>query len=96
MGWREGRVNCDTYPILMIIKVTYFPWPFDDWVEAVTFWPFIFMIDPDNEKLLRHEKVHLKQQARGLLIFFYIRYFYFNWKYGYRNNPYEIEARNYE
>jgi hypothetical protein len=60
---------------------------------AVTIWPFIFINDKTNEGLIAHEKVHLKQQLRGWLIFFYIKYFYYQWRYGYENNPYEIEAR---
>ena len=79
----------------MIIKVDNF-WFFPPWVEAVTFWPVIFMKDPTNLKLLAHERVHLKQQLRGWLIFFYIKYIYYNLKYGYKDNPYEIEARKAE
>lgn len=77
----------------MIIQVKSFPWPFPSWVAAVAFWPFIFMKDPKNLPLVAHEKEHLRQQVRGLLIIFYLRYFYYNWKYGYKNNPYEIKAR---
>lgn len=62
--------------------------------KGLAIWPFIFMVDPTNEKLLRHEMVHIEQQKRGWLIGFYIKYFYYQWKYGYYNNPYEVEARN--
>jgi hypothetical protein len=78
---------------MFIIKVEKFWWPFESWVEGVAFWPFIFMKDPTNKWLLEHEKTHLKQQARNLLIFFYIRYWYYNRKYGYNDNPFEVEAR---
>ncbi len=61
---------------------------------GLTIWPFIFMVDPDDIKLLKHEMVHIGQQKRGWLIGFYIKYFYYQCKYGYENNPYEIEARN--
>ncbi len=62
---------------------------------AMTIWPFIITRDATiSAETLRHEKVHLKQQLRGWLIGFYIKYFYYQWKYGYKNNPYEIEARN--
>jgi len=52
------------------------------------------MVDKSDLALLEHEKVHIKQQLRGWLIGFYIKYLYYNWKYGYWNNPYEVEARN--
>ena len=70
--------------------------PFKWMRDGVAFWPFIFMKDPTNLSLLAHEKVHLKQQLRGCLIGFYIKYWYYNWKYGYEKNPYEIEARKAE
>jgi len=59
----------------MIIKVNKL-WFFPKWVDAVAFWPFIFMKDPTDLELVRHEKVHLKQQLRGLLVFFYLKYLY--------------------
>lgn len=83
-----------------IIKVEKFWWIYrkfyGEWLEGLTIYPFIFMLDPKNERLLRHEKVHIDQQIRGWIIGFYIKYFYYNWKYGYDNNPYEIEARKAE
>jgi len=71
-------------------------WPFI-WLnprwKGKAIWPFIFHADQiPSRTLIEHEKIHLKQQARGLIIGFYLKYFYYNWKYGYENNPYEIEA----
>jgi len=64
---------------------------------AMAIWPFIITKEKViSETVLKHEKIHLKQQLRGWLIGFYIKYFYYQWKYGYENNPYEIEARNKE
>ncbi len=61
--------------------------------EAMAVWPFIITKEKTiSDQLLRHEKVHLEQQKRGWLIGFYIKYFYYQLKYGYANNPYEIEA----
>lgn len=65
---------------------------FPSWVDGFTFWPFIFVREGSSRTLLEHEKIHFKQQARGLLIFFYLKYIYYNWKYGYKNNPYEVYA----
>ncbi len=61
--------------------------------DAVTIWPFIFIKDTIDDKLLKHEKIHLEQQKRGYLLGFYIKYFYYQIRYGYENNPYEIEAK---
>ena len=61
--------------------------------KGLAIWPFIFMVNPDDEALLRHEMVHIKQQLDGWLIGFYVKYLYYQWKYGYWNNPYEVEAR---
>ncbi len=63
--------------------------------EGFAFWPFIVTKEKIPTKdVLRQEEIHIKQQLRGWLIGFYIKYFYYQWKYGYKNNPYEIEARN--
>ena len=61
--------------------------------RGFAFYPFIFMTTPEDTELLRHEMVHIEQQKRGWLIGFYIKYLYYNWKYGYWDNPYEVEAR---
>ena len=78
-----------------VVKIKNVPWiqDKDGYDEGFAVWPFVFITNPDNEKLLYHELVHHKQQVRELHIFFYIRYFYYNITRGYVNNPYEIEAR---
>ena len=42
-----------------------------------------------------HETCHIIQVKRDGRIKFLIKYLFFNLKYGYYNNPYEVEARNY-
>ena len=43
--------------------------------------------------LVRHEQTHLKQmQADGKFVYM-VKYLYWNVRYGYLLNPYEIEAR---
>lgn len=65
-----------------------------EWIKGKAVWPFVFHSEANpSEELIEHERVHLRQQLRGLLIVFYIRYFYYHVKYGYWNNPYEVEAR---
>ena len=65
-------------------------WGHDAW----TFGEFIFVNDKakNDQPLILHEKVHVKQWRRNLYIFFPIRYVYYKLKYGYKNNPFEIEA----
>ncbi|SFB89677.1 hypothetical protein SAMN04487907_1011083 [Zunongwangia mangrovi] len=75
---------------------------------AVTIWPVIFVKDADymqDEMLLNHEKIHLRQQLELLVVFFYIFYaaeFIFRWiKYknamtAYRNISFEVEAYAHE
>ncbi|HEY9561897.1 MAG TPA: hypothetical protein VIR29_14030 [Anseongella sp.] len=45
--------------------------------DAIVLFPFIILRSralADNQQLIRHEKVHLRQQAEMLVIFFYIWY----------------------
>ena len=49
-----------------------------------------------QEWLMRHERAHLAQMKRDGSIVFMVRYAYWHLRYGYRNNPYEIEARAHE
>ena len=72
--------------------------------RAFTFYPFIFIKNKENienETLINHEKIHLKQQIELLIIFFFIIYFIeFIWNYvhyksfmkAYRNICFEKEA----
>jgi hypothetical protein len=47
-----------------------------------------------NEPTLRkHELVHWEQYKKLGVIGFYTTYLYYNLKYGYWNNPMEVEAR---
>ncbi len=46
-------------------------------INGITLYPFIFIRDPEdkqNNVLINHEKIHLKQQSELLIIFFYIAY----------------------
>ncbi len=46
-------------------------------VVAMALWPFIFLRDRNlkqNQRLLNHEKIHLRQQIELLVIFFYLWY----------------------
>ncbi|HSM63978.1 MAG TPA: hypothetical protein VK833_08585 [Gillisia sp.] len=72
--------------------------------KGISLWPFIILkseIFKDDPVLLNHEKIHLKQQAELLVIFFYlwygieylIRIFQYKKRHlAYRNISFEREA----
>lgn len=65
---------------------------FDGWAS---FWNTIYVL-PGNEydeRLLRHERKHLEQIERDGRLIFSIKYLWWLARYGYWNNPYEVEAR---
>ena len=55
----------------------------------------MFADDRDNVPmwLFRHELQHAYQQIREGLFLFTVKYFYYQIRYGYQLNPFEIEAR---
>lgn len=70
---------------------------------AITLWPFIFARRPLNEKVVRHESIHVKQQLEMLLLPFFVWYllewvvrlliYGFDTKKAYKNISFEQEAR---
>ena len=70
-------------------------------VYAITIWPFIFIRDEGDEKVITHEKIHLRQQVELGIVGFYILYaafwLYYMYKLGdkraaYYAIPFEREA----
>lgn len=71
---------------------------------GITLYPFIFLKKKDlkeNQILINHEKIHLKQQAELLVVFFYLFYLiewaikflkYQNSYIAYKNLSFEREA----
>ena len=49
-----------------------------------------------DARLVRHEQAHADQIAQYGVIGFYARYLWFTLRYGYRNNPLEVQARKAE
>lgn len=49
-----------------------------------------------DERILRHEQVHVEQWSRHGFFGFLGRYLWFHLKYGYADNPFEVEAREAE
>lgn len=77
-------------------------------VDAIVLWPFILFRMPKaqvSERLMRHEKEHVRQVYRGWIVGFYVSYL---WEYfklrrqkmghyeAYWHNRYEVEARRAE
>ena len=60
-----------------------------------SFWATIYVLPgfERNERLLRHERKHLEQIERDGRLLFSIKYSWWLIRYGYWNNPYEVEAR---
>lgn len=58
-------------------------------------WKTVHMLSDrlQDEKLVAHEMVHIEQIEREGGLVFTLKYLWYNIKYGYASNPYEIEAR---
>ena len=87
---------------LTTIKIASGPWRWllDGFgLAAITMpWRTIYVLrrHARHQGLLRHEQVHIEQIERDGPIRFSIKYLWWLIKYGYRDNPYEIEAYNRE
>lgn len=66
--------------------------------KAITLPPLGIYVLPgaESDSLKRHEQAHWQQYERHGLIGFYARYAWYSIRYGYTNNPMEIEARRAE
>lgn len=76
-------------PIFYVDKI-----PFN--YNGLTIPPFGIFIKkglPNNENLVLHEMTHWQQFQRNGLLLFLVKYLLYNAKYGYDQNPFEIEAR---
>lgn len=63
-------------------------------IGAIAFFPFIF-IHPDtiiDDRLLNHERIHLRQQIEMLILPFYVWYLIAYFRVGYYNISFEKEA----
>ena len=49
-----------------------------------------------DERTLRHERIHVEQWKRLGLFGFLVRYLWYHFRYGYAQNPLEVEARQAE
>lgn len=94
------------------VNKAYFPFNFILWIFFIIrhkeAYHEVAMIDPfrlkiisigDNlipEKMHKHEACHIEQVKKEGRLKFIIKYLFYNIKYGYQNNPYEVEARSKE
>jgi len=63
-------------------------------ILGIAIFPFIIIKRgySKEDKLINHERIHIRQEMEMLVIPFYLLYFYYSIRRGYRNNPFEIEA----
>lgn len=67
------------------------------WAITLPLWmPTIYILEEHwyDYDLLDHEMVHVRQIQRMGRFKFLVTYLWYQLKYGYQNNPLEIEARN--
>jgi hypothetical protein len=62
---------------------------------CTTFWGVIYMAPGYelHQGLIRHERKHLEQMQRDGKVLYALKYTWWMLRYGYKMNPYEIEAR---
>jgi hypothetical protein len=81
----------------MKIRLRYRVWFLrKSWINGITIYPFIFFKqrkEDISDRLFRHELEHIYQVRREGWLKFYIKYLYYQIRLGYRNIPYEVEAR---
>ena len=65
------------------------------WYGWTSNWGVIYLHPEhlNNQLLIKHEQAHAMQIQRDGYLWQPIKYTYYLMRYGYKNNPYEIEAR---
>jgi hypothetical protein len=63
-------------------------------ILGIALFPFIIVRKKTDDIIINHEKIHIQQQLELGVIPFYIIYLIWHLKYGYINNPFEVEAFN--
>ena len=61
----------------------------------MTFWGSVYAMPSweNNPSLIKHEMEHVRQLKEHGNFKFFLLYLYYNLRYGYWNNPFEIQAR---
>ena len=65
---------------------------FSEHTRGLSLFCFLIYRDELTPELINHEEIHWRQCLEGLVIGFWIHYFYYLFTVGYRNIPYEKEA----
>lgn len=68
-------------------------------VRGVVIWPRIMFSERAEDVprwVFRHELEHAYQVMREGPFRFYLKFFWYSIRYGYKNNPYEVEAREHQ
>lgn len=74
----------------------WFKLPWNRGTAGFVFYPWVmFKRSPEEvtDRLFRHEMEHVYQVQRDGWFTFYLKWLFWTIRYGYRNNPYEVEAR---
>ena len=61
-------------------------------VRGIMLFPFCIVRTKEDKLLVKHEMIHFYQALKTGLWLWYLPYFYYHIRYGYRKNPYELEA----
>lgn len=86
-------------------ETTELPFLIEKWMQfwryygLATPWGVIYYIDEvssNDQSLRRHEKTHIRQMERDGIFKYMVMYNYYWIVKGYKNNPYEMEARKAE
>jgi len=73
-------------------QITCKNWLLKKHIKGITLYPYVFYQGEPSEALKYHESIHLEQIKKEGFLKFYTKYVYYDLKYGYEKNPYEIEA----
>jgi hypothetical protein len=63
-------------------------------VKGIVLFPFVFVDNKNNKRLVNHELIHIEQIKDCGFLKFYLIYLYKWYKVGYLRIPFEIEAYN--
>ncbi len=85
------KIQFHSSPLAIVISVRSFWWKRARGVRATTAGSVILCGPKLESHDIEHELVHIEQYCREPFIHPFL-YLYQSWKYGYRNNKYEIEA----
>jgi hypothetical protein len=96
-GKNAGKIIIQEYCNMLIRSnraIAFFQFILRMRISAIAIYPFIFVHSSTyvDDRLLNHERIHLRQQIEMLIIPFYIAYLYEFYKKGYYNVSFEKEA----